>query len=53
MKTNNKPAVSKLLIRFDNELKNLLSKDLELFMEKNPFLMSKKQAMMRSNLSVA
>lgn len=37
MKTYRKPAASKLLIRFDNELKELLSVDLKAFMEKNPF----------------
>ena len=53
MKTYKKPAASKLLTRFDNELKNLLTNDLKLFMAKNPFLMLKKQAMEQSTLSVA
>ena len=53
MKTYKKPAASKLLTRFDNELKNLLTNDLKLFMAKNPFLMLKKQAMVQSTLSVA
>jgi len=47
MKTAEKTSANKLLIRFDNELKHLLSNDLKLF------LMSKKQAVIQSNLSVA
>jgi len=47
MKTNKKPAASKLMIRFDNELKHILSNDLK------SFLLSKKQALMQSNLSAA
>ena len=35
MKTYNKPATSKLLIRFDNELKQLLMEDLKVFRGKN------------------
>ena len=53
MKTYNKPVVSKLLIRFDNELKNILTKDLKSFMAKNPFLISNKQAIIQQELSVA
>lgn len=37
MKTNKKPATSKLLSRFDNELRNLLLEDLRIFREKNQF----------------
>lgn len=38
MKTyNKKPATSKLLIRFDNELKALLMADLRAFREKGQF----------------
>ncbi|MEO8947095.1 MAG: hypothetical protein ABI308_01710 [Mucilaginibacter sp.] len=37
MKTNKKPATSKLLTRFDNELKNLLMEDLRVFRERNQF----------------
>lgn len=44
MKTYKKPAASKLLIRFDNELKDLLTNDLKAFMERNPFFSSNKQA---------
>jgi hypothetical protein len=47
MKTNKKPAVTKLLIRFDNELKNLLAKDLK------SFLLSKQQGLMQSTFSAA
>ncbi|HWZ02446.1 MAG TPA: hypothetical protein VNX40_02485 [Mucilaginibacter sp.] len=47
MKTIKKPSAKKLLIRFDNELKNLLANDLK------SFLLSKQQALMESNLSVA
>ena len=35
MKTYNKPATSKLLVRFDNELKQLLMEDLKGFRAKN------------------
>jgi len=35
MKTYNKPATSKLLARFDNELKQLLMEDLRVFRAKN------------------
>ncbi len=48
MKTITKPAVSKLVKKFDNELKNILMNDLQLFMAKNPF---RKQNV--TNLSVA
>ena len=37
MKTYKKPAASKLLTRFDNELRNLLMEDLKFFKEKNQF----------------
>jgi hypothetical protein len=47
MKTIKKPSAKKLLIRFDNELKNLLTNDLK------SFLRSKQQAMVNSNLSAA
>jgi hypothetical protein len=53
MKTYKKSAPSKLLAKFDVELMNLLTNDLKLFMARNPFLMSKKQAMVQSTLSVA
>lgn len=53
MKTLNKNAAHKLSVKFDKELKNLLSKDLKLFMAKNPFLLSNKQAAAEQTLSVA
>jgi hypothetical protein len=37
MKTYKKPATSKLVARFDNELKNLLMEDLKAFRMKNQF----------------
>ena len=37
MKTYKKPAASKILTRFDNELRNLLMEDLKIFKEKNQF----------------
>jgi hypothetical protein len=53
MKTNNRPATSKLVIRFDNELKNILTNDLKSFLDKNPFFARNKQANMRTTLYVA
>jgi hypothetical protein len=44
MKTYNKPATSKLVARFDNELKNLLMADLKAFRERTQFIKSNKQA---------
>ena len=35
MKTYNKPATSKLLKRYDNELKQLLMEDIKVFRAKN------------------
>jgi len=37
MKTYKKPATSKLIARFDNQLKNLLMEDLKAFKMKNQF----------------
>ncbi|MEO6631086.1 MAG: hypothetical protein ABIN13_05165 [Mucilaginibacter sp.] len=53
MKAYNKPAPSKILAKFDAELKNLLANDLKEFMGRNPFLMRKKQAMIQNTLFVA
>jgi hypothetical protein len=53
MKTYKKPATSKLIMRFDNELKNILTNDLKSFMSRNPFLARKKQAAINNTLSVA
>ena len=44
MKTYNKPATSKLVARFDNELKNLLMEDLKAFRSRNKFVAANKQA---------
>jgi hypothetical protein len=45
MKTyNKKPATSKLLTRFDNELKNLLMEDLKAYKLKNQFILSNNQS---------
>jgi hypothetical protein len=52
MKAYNEPAASKMIMRFDNELKRLLANDLKTFMSRNPFLMRKKQAL-ANTLSVA
>jgi len=43
MKTYNKPSTSKLVARFDNELKNLLMEDLKAFRDRNKFVISNKQ----------
>ncbi len=43
MKTYNKPSTSKLVARFDNELKNLLMEDIKAFRERNKFVTSNKQ----------
>jgi hypothetical protein len=53
MKTHKKPAASKLIVRFDNELKKILAEDLKLFTIKNPFLIRKKQVTEQQTLSVA
>jgi hypothetical protein len=47
MKTYNKPATSKLVARFDNELKALLMDDLKAYRERNQFITSNKQAAVR------
>lgn len=38
MKTYTKPAASKLVARFDSQLKKMLSEDLKAYMEKSKFL---------------
>jgi hypothetical protein len=53
MKAYNKPATSKLVTRFDNELKNLLMEDLKAFRERTQFLPSNKQATAQQQLSAA
>jgi hypothetical protein len=44
MKTYTKRTTSKLITRFDNELKNLLMEGLKSFREHNQFSTSNKQA---------
>ena len=44
MKIYQKPATSKLMTRFDNELRNLIMEDLKAFRAKNPFLNNNNQA---------
>jgi hypothetical protein len=51
MKIYKKPAASKLVKRFDNELKDILMNDLKSFMAKNKFLSNKRAIV--STLSVA
>lgn len=53
MKAFNKPATSKLVARFDNELKNLLMEDLKAFREKNQFSTRNKQEAAQQQLSAA
>jgi hypothetical protein len=44
MKTYKKPATSKLVTRFDNDLKNLLMEDLKAFKERSQFTTRNNQA---------
>ena len=53
MKTYNKPAPSKILAKFDNELNNLLANDLREYINSNTFLMRKKQAVIQNTLIVS
>jgi hypothetical protein len=53
MKIYNKPATSKLVARFDNELRNLLMEDLKAFKEKNKFYARNQQAAAQQSLSAA
>lgn len=53
MKTHKKPATSKLVAKFDSELMNILANDLKIFIGRNSFLASKKQAIVQPALSVA
>jgi len=53
MKTYNKPSTSKLVSRFDNELRNILMEDLKAFREKNKFVTSNKQAVAQQSLTAA
>jgi hypothetical protein len=53
MKAYKKPATSKLVTRFDNDLKNLLMEDLRSFRERNQFSPSNKQEAIQQQLSAA
>ena len=53
MKTVKQPASSKLVTRFDNELKDLLMEDLRSFRERNQFKSSNKQEVAQQQLSAA
>ncbi len=53
MKNITKPATSKLVARFDAELKELLMQDLKAYREKNAVLGINKQDATRQNLSAA
>lgn len=53
MKTYTKPATSKLVTRFDNELKSLLMEDLRSFKEKSQHPSSNNQVSMQQQLSAA
>jgi hypothetical protein len=53
MKIIKNTTATRLLNRFDNELKNILLNDLRAFSRQNSFLLSKQQAIRRSTLSVA
>jgi hypothetical protein len=48
MKTYNKAAISKLVTRFDNELKNILMEDLKAFRNRNKFITATKQANLKA-----
>jgi len=48
MKTTKKPATSKLLTRFDTELRNLLMEDLKVFREKNQFKANNQEAVQKA-----
>ena len=53
MKTYNRLSTSKLVAKFDNELRNILLEDLKAFRTKNKFTISNKQASVQQNLSAA
>ena len=48
MKAYKKPSTSKLVARFDEELKNILMEDLRSFRERNQFTNIKKKAVQQS-----
>ncbi len=53
MKAYKKISTTKLVAKFDNELKNLLMEDLRSFKAKNPFLSRNKQEAVQQTLSAA
>ena len=53
MKTYNTPSTSKLVARFDNELKKLLMEDLKVFKERNQFYNANNQAAQKQQLKAA
>jgi hypothetical protein len=53
MKTFKKPATSKLIARFDNDLRNLLMEDLRSFRERTQFTSSNKQEAVQHQLKAA
>ena len=53
MKAYKKISTSKLVMRFDNELKNLLMEDLGSFKAKNPFLNLNKRTVAQQILTAA
>ena len=53
MKTYNTPSTSKLVARFDNELKKLLMEDLKVFKERNQFYNANNQADQKQQLKAA
>ncbi|MEO6148910.1 MAG: hypothetical protein ABIP28_02070 [Mucilaginibacter sp.] len=52
MKSNKKPATSKLVAKFDNELMQILMEDVRFFKANNPYYSNKQKAAQR-NLSAA
>ena len=53
MKAHKKISTSKLVMGFDNELKNLLMEDLRSFKAKNPFLNLNQRAAAQQTLTAA
>ncbi|WP_186461835.1 hypothetical protein [Mucilaginibacter pallidiroseus] len=53
MKTYNKIATSKLVARFDQELKDLLMNDLKAFREKTQFVSNNNKQAIQSGLKAA
>jgi hypothetical protein len=51
MKTYSKPSTSKLVARFDNELKNLLMGDLKAFRDRNKFVTGNKEVAAQQSMA--